>query len=263
MKLKVTNYSGLRNRKELKSWLKGKYIRIRADAKDLPPISYLDTLVKDTDDKKLLQAFNAFFVSDAEIRKLVRDGIAKIKREKESGRITAKEAAIRRRDVEREARDMRTGSVLSEHKRNAAVQKIPFTIKYVENLLESVECCLVYSDHRESCQKIADHFKVPAVTGSMPAKRRAALVNDFQAGKLRILCATIGALKEGADLFRAKDLVLNDPVWVPGDLLQVINRTRALGEKEPRTVHRILGSPQDAKIWEVLEEKLATINKAT
>lgn len=237
-RIPITNYHGLRNRKELKSWLKGKYLRIRANEEDLPSISYLDTLVSDIDDKSLLQAFQDYFISDDEAR------------------------AIGNGD-ERRTRKNRTSSVLPEHKRNAAIQKIPFTIKYVEDLLESVECCLVYSDHREPCQLLAEHFKVPAITGEMPAKRRAQLVNDFQSGKVKILCATVGSLKEGADLFRAKDLVLNDPSWVPGDLLQVINRTRALGHKDPRTIHRILGSPQDAKIWEVLEDKMATINKAT
>ena len=130
-------------------------------------------------------------------------------------------------------------------------------------MLESVECCLVYSDHREPVEKMAAHFGVPAITGSMPASKRSQLVNDFQAGKLRIICATVGSLKEGADLYRAKDLVLNDPPWVPGDIQQVINRTRALGQKEPRTVHRILGSPQDGKIWEVMQEKMETIRRAT
>ena len=263
MKLPVTNYHGLRNRKELKRWLKGRYLRVRADEKDLPPISYLDTLVKDSDDANLLKAFNSFFVDESEIRKMLRGTAEKLKREVEMGRITKKESTRLKGLADREARQMRTGSVLPEHKRNAAIQKIPFTVKYVEDLLESVECCLVYSDHKEPCQTLANHFKVPAITGEMPAKQRASLVNDFQSGKIRVLCATVGSLKEGADLFRARDLVLNDPSWVPGDIFQVINRTRALGHKEPRTVHRILGSPQDAKIWEVLEAKMETINKAT
>ena len=237
----MVKYTGLRNQKELRKWLKGKYIRILADASDLPPISYLDTLVSDIDDQQLLQDFTNFFVDEDEIRELVRRKIL----------------------TESEARKMRTSSVMPEHKRNAAIQKVPFTIKYVENLMESVECCLIYSDHRQSCEQLAAHFNVPAITGSMPANKRGQLVNDFQAGKLNILCATIGSLKEGADLFRAKDLVLNDLAWVPGDLTQVINRTRALGEKDPRTVHRIFGSPQDEKIAKVLEEKMETIRKAT
>ena len=240
-KIQITNYYGLKNEKELRTWLKGKYIRIRADKNDLPPISYLDTLVSDIDNKDLLKSFNAYFADEREIREAIKEG-----------------------DItEAEAREMRTGSVLPEHKRNAAMQKVPFTIKYVENLLESVECCLIYTDHVEACKQIADHFKVPAITGKMSATRRGQLVHDFQASKLNIICATIGSLKEGADLFRSKDVVINDPTWVPGDILQVINRTRALGEKEPRTVHRILGSPQDEKIWGALLEKTKTIDKAT
>lgn len=233
----ITNYFGLRNQAELKKWLKGRYLRVRADASDLPPISYLDTLVSSIADQQLLAAFEDYFMDDQVAKSLG--------------------------TTEKEIREMRTGSVLPEHKRNAAVKKAPFTIKYVENLMESVSCCLVYSDHVESCEKIAAHFKVPAITGKMPASKRSQLVSDFQAGKLNILCATIGSLKEGADLFRAKDLVLNDLPWVPGDLMQVINRTRAIGQKEPRTVHRIFGSPQDEQIAEVLQNKMDTISKAT
>lgn len=238
MRIPITNYFGLKNEKELRSWLKGKYIRIRADKKDLPPVSYLDTLVSDIADPLLLQAFEDFFIPDEVARSMA------------GGNPYA-------------ARKLRTSATLPEHKKNAALKKVPFTIQYVQDLMETVDCCLVYSDHREPCEKIAAHFGVPAATGEMSATRRSQLVNDFQSGKLNILCATIGALKEGADLFRAKDLVLNDPAWVSGDLVQVINRTRAMGEKEPRTVHRILGSPQDEKIYKVLEEKQITIDKAT
>jgi superfamily II DNA or RNA helicase len=240
-KMPVTSYYGIRNVEELKSWLRGRYIRIKAGPKDLPPISYLDTLVSDIDNAALLAAFNNYFVSDVDIRKLVK-----------AKKIT-----------EAQARQMRTGSVLPEHKRNAAIQKTPFAIQYIENLLETVPCCLVYSDHREPIEKIAAHFKVPAITGSVPAAKRGQLVEDFQAGKLNILCATIGSLKEGADLYRARDMVLVDPSWIPGDISQVINRMRAMGEKHPRTVHRIMGSPQDEKIWQVLQEKMDTIQKAT
>src|SRR5690606_11002319 len=51
----ITNYYGLKNKSELKSWLNGKYIRILADKNDLPPISYLDTLVSDIDNEELLE----------------------------------------------------------------------------------------------------------------------------------------------------------------------------------------------------------------
>lgn len=217
----VAKWEGLKNVDELKSYLKGRYIRIKADDKDLPPVIEKEILISDTNDKSLLDAFNNYF--------------------------------------EGEGMD----SVKSDIKVQAALKKVPFTIKYVEDLLETVKCVLIYSDHRQPIEEIAKHFGVPAITGKMSGQSRAVLAADFQAGNRKILCATIGSLKEGHDLFRAKDIVLNDISWVPGDLKQVINRIRGLGQKGTRTVHKILGSPQDYKINQALKEKIETIDKAT
>lgn len=220
-RMPVVKYEGIRNIPELKKWLQGVYIRIRAEAGDLPPISYKDILISDSPNKQLLASFDKFF--------------------------EGKDSSLVRPDI----------------KVQAAMQKVPFTIKYVENLVETVDCCLIYSDHKDPIKALAKHFGVPAITGETPGNKRSQLVSDFQEGRLNILCATIGSLKEGADLFRAKDLVLNDICWVPGDLLQVINRVRKIGEKDPRTVHRLWGSPQDEKIGETLDEKMRVIDLAT
>lgn len=218
----VVRYTGLRNVKKLKKALKGVYIRIRADDKDLPPITYTDILIKDSADIKLLKAF-----------------------EKWSGT---------------EGND----SVAPNIKVEAALKKAPFTIKYAQNLLDGgAKCVLIYSDHTEPIKKIAAHFKVKAITGAMSGSNRNKMIKDFQDGKTQVLCATIGALKEGADLFRACDLVLNDYSWIPSDLIQVFNRMRKIGKKEPCNVHRIFGSPQDEKIFGVLTEKTRVIEAAT
>lgn len=218
----IVKFTGLKNVGQLKNWLKDIYIRIRADASDLPPLVEKDILVSDFPNIKLLQAFEDYFNSGEE-----------------------------------------TGSINPEMKVAAAMEKVPFTIEYAENLMEYSKCCLIYSDHVEPITKIAKHFKVSPITGAMSGKQRIKMVEDFQNGKTNILCATIGSLKEGANLFRSKDIIFNDYCWVPGDLSQVINRVRAIGEKESRTVHKILGSPQDLKIWAVLMEKQKVINAAT
>lgn len=235
--IKVTNYKGIKNVEELKNWLEGKYIKVRAESSDLPPITYLETLVSDIDDKELLKSFQNYFIDDEE--------------------------AYAMSSSFQEARENRTGSVLPEHKRNAAIKTVPFTIKYVEDLMTSVDCCLVYSDHIEPCKQLAKHFGVEPITGEMPGVKRMKLVRDFQEGASKIICATVGALKEGADLYRAKDLVLNDLPWVPGNIDQVCARIQAINEKDPRTVHLIFGSPQSEKIWRVLNDKRETIKKAT
>lgn len=217
----VAKFVGLRNGIELKKYLKGRYIRVKADDMDLPPVTRKSILISDSKDQALLDAFNDHFENEG------------------------------------------TGSVRPDVKVEAALKKVPFTIKYVEDLLEEVECVLVYSDHIAPIEAIAAHFKVPAITGKMPGKKRAELADEFQSGKGRILCATIGSLKEGRDLFRSKDIVFNDGSWVPGDMKQVENRIRGLGQKEPRTIHEIFGSPQDETIAEAIQEKLEVIEAAT
>lgn len=223
MQKTLDTYYGIKNSGELKTWLRDKYLRIKASPSDLPPISFLSVYVADFDDSNLIQAFNSYFSST--------DG---------------------------------SGSVMPQVKQIAAMKKVEFTIQYAENLLESgtAECILIYSDHVAPTVEIAKHFGVTPITGSTSPSQRARIVDEFQAGRTNVLCATIGSLKEGVNLSRAKDLVLNDPSWVPGDLDQVINRMRVLGDTEPRTVHSILGSPQDMKIMAALEEKRETIRKA-
>lgn len=225
----IVKWQGLRNTEELREHLKGKYIRIKSsDVLDLPPIINKSFQVSDSDDKELLSAFQSYF----------EDGY----------------------DLERKER---TGSVLPEHKAKAALKKVPFTIKYAENLLEEVDCILIYSDHIESAEAIAKHFKVEALTGKMPASKRSQMADDFQAGKGNVLVCTVGAMKEGKDLFRSNHIIFNDYPWVPGDLKQVIYRIQRIGQKQTCFVHKVVGSPQDAYIMDVLESKLETIEKAT
>lgn len=217
----IAKWIGLRNVPELKKYLKGRYIRIKADDNDLPPVSYKSILVSNSPNIALKQAFDIYFANDG------------------------------------------ASSVKPEQKREAAMMKVPFTIQYVEDLLRSSACTLVYSDHVASAEAIAAHFKVTAITGKVSAKKRSVLADQFQSGAGQVFVATVGSMKEGKDLFRSEDIVFNDYPWVPGDLWQTINRIRGLGQKKPRTVHRILGSPQDEYIIETLEEKIKVIDRAT
>lgn len=230
----IVKWHGLQNVEELKTHLRGRYIRIKSsDVLDLPPVSYKSVLISDSPDEKLKAAFHSYFMDD----------------EWEN-----------RKGAERRER---TGSVLPEHKAAAALMKVPFTVKYVKDLLEEVACCLVYTDHVASAEAIAKEFNVPAITGHMPAVKRGILADEFQAGTGRVLVATIGSMKEGKDLFRSSHIVLNDYPWVPGDLKQVIYRIQRIGQNSHCTVHRILGSPQDEYIADVIDQKVETIEKAT
>lgn len=154
-------------------------------------------------------------------------------------------------------------SVKPDIKKQAAIQKVPFTIKYIKDLLEETDCVLVYSDHVEPIEMIAKEFGVKAITGNVPSTLRSKLADRFQAGEGQILPCTIGSMKEGKDFFRANHIVFNDYSWVPGDIKQVIARIRRIGQKRKCVVHKIMGSPQDEYIMNAVDEKVKVIEQAT
>lgn len=217
----IVKWTGIKNVRELKEHLDGKYIRIKAEEGDLPPISFKKILISDSPDHQLLAEFNAHFEGE------------------------------------------NAGSVKSQYKKEAALKKAPFTIKYTKDLLEEIDCAAIYTDHIDACEAIAKAFGVTALTGKVNPKIRSRIAERFQNGEGRVIVATIGSLKEGRALHRANDIVLNDRPWVPGDLLQVINRVRAVSKKKPCLIHDVFGSPQDQKIADILFEKIEDIKKAT
>jgi SNF2 family DNA or RNA helicase len=150
--------------------------------------------------------------------------------------------------------------VMPDAKRDAAVAKIPFTISYVEGLLEEVEKVVVLSDHVIPATEIATHFKTTALTGSMSTDRRMELIDRFQNGTDRVLVGTIPVLKEGYTLTASYNMVFNDYCWVPGDISQCEARINRTGQTMQCVSHRILGSPQDGYILDTIEEKLEVIN---
>lgn len=217
----IVKWTGMRHVKELKGYLKGRYLRIKATEADLPPIVYKDFLVSETPDPQLLKAFKSFF------------------------EIGGKD------------------SVAPDIKAEAALKKVPITIQYVKDMIEDKIPVIIYSDHRAPVKEFGKYFNIPAITGEMPGKRRLEIAREFQAGKHQAIAATIGSFTVGVDCSRANDLIVNDLPWVPGDLKQMVNRIRMVGQKQKKIVHRVFGSPQDEKISHSLFEKQEVIDKVT
>jgi len=154
-------------------------------------------------------------------------------------------------------------SVNPTAKAEAALKKVPFTVKYARDLLEEADCVLIYSDHVASTEAIAKEFGVKPITGKVSSNTRSQMADAFQAGEGSVLVCTIGSMKEGKDLFRSHNIIFNDMPWVPGDLKQVIHRIQRIGQTSPCLVHRIIGSPQDEYIMDVIQSKIETIERAT
>jgi SWI/SNF-related matrix-associated actin-dependent regulator of chromatin subfamily A-like protein 1 len=152
-------------------------------------------------------------------------------------------------------------SIMSDVKAEAAAAKVPYTIEYIEGILDEVGKVIIVSDHVEPALRIAAHFKVTPITGSTNSDKRQEIVNDFEDGKTSVLVGTIGTLKEGYNLTSCWNMVLNDFCWVPGDLDQLYARINRRGQTKQCVIHAILGSPQDDTILGRLEEKREVIKR--
>ena len=150
-------------------------------------------------------------------------------------------------------------SVASDAKARAALAKVPFTAEYVKGLLDQDEQVVVYTDHVEACEELGKLLGVTGITGQTPMPTRQKMANDFQAGKSKVIVATIGSFSTGIDLFSAANMVFNDFNWVPGNMEQAKYRIRRIGQKRRCVFHNIIGSYQDKYIIETLNEKIETI----
>lgn len=147
-------------------------------------------------------------------------------------------------------------------KREAALAVAPFTAEYSQTFIDQELPVLIYSDHPEAAQIIAKKLGIPCITGdNTTAKKRTEICQDFQAGKYPAIAATIGALKEGQDLYRARDLIFNDPNWVPGNMSQVMFRIMRIGAVGQSRFHRVFGSYQQEYIYQTIESKLNDIKQ--
>ena len=101
------------------------------------------------------------------------------------------------------------------------------------------------------------NWRVGGITGDMPADKRQANVEAFQAGHIDVLfCSTVAA-KEGITLTAANTVVFVEREWVPGWEEQAEDRVYRIGQ-ESDSVHAVYLSVArtiDEKFNQVIEEK--------
>ncbi|RTL05267.1 DEAD/DEAH box helicase [Candidatus Dependentiae bacterium] len=173
------------------------------------------------------------------------------------------ESEIEELAEEFEKMEMNPDSIGGKAKRMSAEFTIPSTISYVKDLLNVTDRVIIYTDYVEVCNRIAEAFGVPAITGEMQPLKRKAVANKFIDGKYQVLVATIPSFSTGVNLQCANHMVFNDVCWSAGDLDQAKYRIKRIGQKEICYYHYISGSPQNSAILEKLDSKIKTIGAVT
>ena len=235
MRQAVVKYEGSKNIKELKEYLKGKFIRRMAeDHLDLPEFSHQNILVELT--KKALNEIS------------------------ESLRQAWEEQVIDSEGDEEES--------FSTAKARAALAKAPAVVNFTDDLLqqEPDSPVVIFSDHRESVDFMFEALSkkkksVARIYGGTPNAKRHKIVEDFQAGKLDVLVATIGAAGTGLTLTKSNKMIFCDLNWVPGQNAQAEKRIHRVGQKNRCMYYHFILPGIDEMISSSLQEKIETINK--
>jgi len=145
----------------------------------------------------------------------------------------------------------------STQKSQSAAIKAPKTAEYVNDLIATGECAVVFTDHLDSQALIARKIKgrVGIINGGVTPDKRHFLVKEFQEGRLDCLVLTIGAGGTGFTLTRSRHLIFNDQSWVPGDNKQAWKRIHRIGQKRGVIIHYIIGGHIDKLISRSIREK--------
>lgn len=147
-------------------------------------------------------------------------------------------------------------------KTNSALAKVPFTIKYVRDLMEKIDTPIVlYSDHLKPIEAFRQEFNWPVIQGDTDKALRHQIVKEFQEGKHPGLLATIGAASTGLTLTRSKNEVFNDISWDHTANDQAEKRIHRIGQTDICFYHRILGSKVDQHICKLVTEKMILLGR--
>jgi hypothetical protein len=132
-------------------------------------------------------------------------------------------------------KDFSIGDV-SAIKSELAQAKVPFTVEFVEDILENTDSkVIVFSDSDDAATNISKHFGKAAVlhVGATSHEKREAAKESFndENSEVRVFVATTGSAREGLNLTIADKVVFNDLPWTPADLNQAEARAHRLGQK--------------------------------
>lgn len=123
-----------------------------------------------------------------------------------------------------------------------ASAKIPFALEYAAGFEDAGEPLVVFSAHTAVVEAFKGRKGWAVITGETLAKKRTAIEEQFQAGKLRGIAATIQAAGVALTLHRAAHCLFVDLDWTPELNNQAADRIYRIGQLRGVTVTRLIGN---------------------
>jgi len=158
-------------------------------------------------------------------------------------------------------------NMLTALRHECGLIKVPSTVAYIKEYHDITEGkpLVVFAHHADvlrNCVRLLREdkdkkWRVAGITGDMPADKRQANVEAFQAGHIDVLFCSTMAAKEGITLTEADTVVFVEREWVPGWEEQAEDRVYRIGQ-DSDSVHAVylsVAKTIDEKFNDVIEEK--------
>jgi Helicase conserved C-terminal domain len=141
--------------------------------------------------------------------------------------------------------------------------KVDATVEIAKDVLIKEAAVVIFTSFVDVAkmlfQKLSDSgWHGELLTGETPAKKRQAMVDNFQNGLSAVFCCTFGAGGVGLTLTAASTVILLDRPWTPGDAHQAEDRVRRIGQTKPVTSIWMSAFELDKQIDIMLESKSQT-----
>jgi SWI/SNF-related matrix-associated actin-dependent regulator of chromatin subfamily A-like protein 1 len=153
----------------------------------------------------------------------------------------------------------------SSGKAISALSKVEFTCSLVREILTSDGPVVVFSDHVQAAEHLAEILgathRVGLVTGSTGIAERSEIVKNVNACKLDAVIATIGSLSTGVNITGANYVVFNDFPWVPAVMEQAEGRIHRVGQVRTCHFFYVLASRIDEYVLKTLNTKKKIISQ--
>ena len=145
---------------------------------------------------------------------------------------------------------------LSEVRRLLAERKVSALLQLISDFEESAEPLIVFSYHRGPIELLGARASWACITGGTPDSERSSTVRAFQAGKLKGIAGTIGAMGVGVTLTHASNVVFVDRDFVPANNLQAEDRASRIGQLRAVLITIFMTDhPVDLRVRDVLARK--------
>jgi SWI/SNF-related matrix-associated actin-dependent regulator 1 of chromatin subfamily A len=159
---------------------------------------------------------------------------------------------------------------ISTAKKETALAKAEHTIDFANELFDQeLQPLLIFTDHIGSADAIHRGLRGgrgsrrgSCITGATSPEDRAALVEEFQAGKTEYLVCTIGSMSTGFTLTATNRIIFNDLSWCPADNAQAEARIHRIGQTRPCFVTYMVSEGIDEQITRTLQKKIHVLNES-